>query len=54
MAAVNGRFRPEEAVTAVELAQFCSTRLGRTPSLGGWSQLTHGEFFPMMRDLLDQ
>ena len=54
MAAVNGRFRPEEAVTAVELAQFCSTRLGRTPSLGGWSQLTHGEFFRMMRDLLDQ
>ena len=54
MAAVDGRFRPGDPGSATELAQFCSTRLGRTPSLGGWSQLTHGEFFRMMRDLLDQ
>ncbi len=45
MSAVNGRFRPDAAVSPEELAQFCATRLGRTPPLGEWTKLTHGEFF---------
>ena len=45
MAAPGGRFRPDAPVTPVELAQFCSTRLGRTPPLGGWEKISHGEFF---------
>ena len=45
MSAVNGRFRPDAAVSPTELAQFCATRLGRTPPLGEWAKLTHGEFF---------
>ena len=38
--------------TAVELAQFCSTRLGRTPPLGGWESISHGEFFLLIVELL--
>ena len=53
MSAPDGRFRPEAPVTAVELAQFCSTRLGRTPSLENWATLTHGEFFLMAAGLLE-
>lgn len=52
MAAVDGRFRPGDAVSATELAQFCSTRLGRTPPLGSWETLTHGEFFQIAAELL--
>ena len=36
----------------VELAQFCSTRLGRTPPLGGWESISHGEFFLLIVELL--
>ena len=52
MAAVDGRFRPGDPVSATELAQFCSTRLGRTPPLGSWETLTHGEFFQIAAELL--
>lgn len=54
MAAMDGRFRPEDPVTAVELAQFFSTRLGRTPPLENWSQLTHEKFFSMAAGLLEK
>ena len=40
------------AVTPVELAQFCATRLGRTPPLGGWEKISHGEFFLLVVGLL--
>ena len=52
MAAVDGRFRPDDPVTPVELAQVCATRLGRTPALGRWSAITHGAFFLLAEDLL--
>ena len=52
MPASGERFRPEEPVTAVELAQLCATRLGRTPPLGEWSTISHGAFFRMMAELL--
>lgn len=52
MAAPGGRFRPDAAVTPVELAQFCATRLGRTPPLGGWEKISHGEFFLLVVGLL--
>lgn len=45
MSAVDGRFRPDALVSPAELAQFCATRLGRTPQLGQWTKLTHGELF---------
>ena len=45
MSAVRDRFRPNASVTPTELAQFCAARLGRTPPLGEWTKLTHGEFF---------
>ena len=51
MSAVDGRFRPAAPVNPAELAQFCSTRLGRTPPLGDWTQLTHGEFFHLAAGL---
>lgn len=54
MSAVNGRFRPEEEVSPVELAQFCATRLGRTPPLGNWARITHGEFFTLVAGLLEK
>lgn len=54
MAAPGGRFRPDAPVTPVELAQFCSTRLGRTPPLGGWEKISHGEFFLLIVGLLDE
>ena len=54
MGAVDGRFRPDDPVTAVELAQFFSTRLGRTPPLEDWSQLTHEKFFSMAAGLLEK
>ena len=54
MGAAGGRFRPEDFVTAVELAQFCSTRLGKTPPLGNWQTLTHGEFFRIIAELLEK
>lgn len=54
MSAVNGRFRPEDAVSPVEMAQFCATRLGRTPPLENWERITHGAFFARMAALLDQ
>lgn len=53
MIASDGRFRPDDPVTAVELSQFCATRLGRTPPLGTWQSLTHGQFFLLMAGLLD-
>lgn len=52
MAAPGGRFRPGAPVSPVELAQFCSTRLGRTPPLGGWESISHGEFFLLIVELL--
>ena len=45
MSAAGGRFRPGAMVSPPELAQFCAARLGRTPPLGDWTELTHGEFF---------
>jgi len=45
MSSVGGRFRPDAAVNPAELALFCAARLGRTPPLGQWTKLTHGEFF---------
>lgn len=54
MAAVDGRFRPDDPVTPVELAQLCATRLGRTPALGNWSGITHGAFFRLAEGVLDQ
>ena len=52
MAAVDGRFRPDDPVTPVELAQVCATRLGRTPELGRWPAITHGAFFLLAEGLL--
>lgn len=54
MSTVNGAFRPNDRVTPVELAQFCATRLGRTPPLGNWSELTHGEFFLIVSGLMER
>ena len=54
MTAVDGRFRPDDPVTAVELAQFCATRLGRTPPLENRDGLTHGAFFRTVEKLLEQ
>lgn len=51
MSAPGGRFRPDDAVTPVETAQFCATRLGRTPPLESWERITHGAFFSMIADL---
>lgn len=53
MSAVNGRFRPDDGVSPVEAAQFCATRLGRTPPLGMWETITHGEFFALIAALLE-
>lgn len=53
MSAVDGRFRPDEPVSATELAQFCATRLGKTPPLGSWEKLSHGDFFRMAAALLE-
>ncbi len=52
LSAVNGRFRPEDPVSPVEMAQFCVTRLGRTPPLERWDKITHGEFFSLAVSLL--
>ncbi len=54
ISAVNGRFRPEDAVSPVDLAQFCATRLGRTPPLERWERITHGEFFALVTALLEK
>ncbi len=54
MYAVNGSFRPDAPVSPVEAAQLCSTRLGRTPPLGRWERITHGEFFSLVAEMLDQ
>lgn len=54
MSAPGGRFRPDAAVSPVEAAQFCATRLGRTPPLGSWKQITHGEFFMLIAALLEK
>ncbi|MDE7260870.1 MAG: polysaccharide deacetylase family protein [Oscillospiraceae bacterium] len=45
MSAVKDRFRPDAHVSPAELGQFCAARLGRTPPLEDWTELTHGEFF---------
>ena len=54
MSAVDGRFRPDDPVSPVEAAQFCVTRLGRTPPLGDWTQITHSEFFSLIITLLEK
>lgn len=54
MSAVGGRFRPGDAVTPVEVAQFCATRLGRTPPLENWTRITHGAFFALATALLER
>ena len=51
--AVDGRFRPEDPATAQELAQFCATRLGRTPPLEERKTVTRGEFFLLASRLLE-
>ncbi len=45
MSAFHDKFQPDAAVSPMELAQFCAARLGRTPPLGTWTRLSHGEFF---------
>jgi len=52
--AADGYFRPDAPVTAVELAQFCSTRLGKTPPLEKRDRLTHREFFGIVAALLEK
>ena len=52
MAAPEGRFRPDDAVTPVEVAQFCATRLGRTPPLGDWERISRGAFFSLIAELM--
>ena len=52
--ASGARFRPDALVTPVELAQFCAVRLGRTPPLGDWGQITHGAFFELIAELLEK
>lgn len=54
MSAVGGRFRPDELVSPVEIAQFCATRLGRTPPLGDWNHITHSAFFSLITALLEK
>jgi len=54
MGAENARFRPGDPVTPTELAQFCVTRLGRTPPLGDWPQITHGEFFTLIAEWMQK
>ena len=54
MTAVNGNFRPNDPVTPVELAQYCATRTGRTPPLGSWTGLSHGEAFKILAELLER
>ena len=53
MAAVDGRFRPDDPVTAVEAAQLLSTRLGRTPPLEQWSSVKRGAFLRLAAGLLE-
>lgn len=53
MTAVRERFRPEDPVAPTELAQFCATRLGKTPPLGSWVRISHGKFFELAADLLE-
>ena len=52
MAAVDGRFRPDDPVTAVEAAQLLSTRLGRTPPLEQWPSVKRGAFLRLAAGLL--
>ena len=54
MTAVDARFRPDAPLTPTELAQFCATRLGRTPPLESWTQITHGAFFALIVELLEK
>lgn len=51
ISAPGGRFRPDAAVSSAELARFCAARLGRTPPLGTWTKLSHGEFFQIAAGL---
>ena len=43
---------PKPQATAQELAQFCATRLGKTPPLEERKSVTRGEFFLLAADLL--
>lgn len=52
--AVNDRFRPDDPVSPVEAAQFCTTRLGRTLPPGNWTSITHEEFFSLIAELLEK
>lgn len=54
MSAENGRFRPEDPVTAEELDRLCALRLGRRVPAGSWRQVKHGEFFLLMGEALDR
>lgn len=54
MSAAGDRFRPDVPVSAVEMAQFCAARLGRTPPLEKWARITHGAFFAMISALLEK
>lgn len=47
LTAVDGRFRPDDPVTAQEVNQLCAARLGRTLPLEA-AGLTHGGFFRLM------
>lgn len=52
MTADNGRFRPEDPVTAQELQRFCSTRLGSPAPESLRDNISHGEFFLLASALL--
>jgi len=54
MTAVDGRFRPDDPVTAVEAAQLLSTRLGRTPPLEQRDRLSHASFFRLAAGVLGE
>lgn len=54
MSAENGRFRPNDPVTAQELQTFCSTRLGTPAPESLRDNITHGEFFLLASQLLNE
>lgn len=52
LTAQEGKFRPDEPVSAQELARFCAVKLGATPPLEQGKPLTHGDFFLLAAGLL--
>lgn len=48
----DGRFRPDAPAMPQEVNQLCAARLGKTLSLEGRTQLTHGDFFLLLAECL--